>query len=298
MTRRAGQPSERELPKAYLRLDPDIDQKHPDHGWDFMRLLCSANRQRPRGRFASRLALESLFGRKLVAWFYDRGDICDLDDGRVLVVGWDNWQEGDLTVAERVRRTRGGGDPALLSNADPRYIVTPESVTEKRSSALHDAQKGAENGASSHEDHVLSESLSLPYGGRNKTLGRETRFARAQHDDADPAFACRQWLAAHGAHVTEGDGYHRKLAQLVATDTGKTTGDVLAAFETLRARGCKTAKQYVMGAEDLLFPVPRSSERDAAAARAEEEAKRRAAKARAYLVDDGSEFASSEGPGQ
>jgi hypothetical protein len=96
----------RELPKAYLRVDPDIDQKHPDNLADFMRLVCSANRQRPRGRFASRITLEAIFNKTIVARFYDRGDVRDTEDGRVYVLGWDEWQEGDMTVAERVRRTR------------------------------------------------------------------------------------------------------------------------------------------------------------------------------------------------
>ena len=119
MTRSTG---ERELPKAYLRMDPDIDQKHPDNGWNFIRLLCAANRQRPRGYFACRGALETIFGRPLVRTFYSRGDVMDAPGGKVYVCGWGVWQEGDLTVAERVSRIRGKRDnvtPAVTPGEDP-----------------------------------------------------------------------------------------------------------------------------------------------------------------------------------
>ena len=105
MTRSTGQ---RELPKAWLRLDPDIDQKHPDNGWNFIRLLCAANRQRPRGVFANRRTIELSLGKHACTLFYARGDVVDRDDGKVEMVGWASWQEGDLTVAERVSRVRNG----------------------------------------------------------------------------------------------------------------------------------------------------------------------------------------------
>lgn len=95
-----------QLPKAYLRLDPNIDQTHPDNLDDFIRLLCVANRQPHRGSFRSRAVLEAAMGRQAVSRFYARGDVSDQESGRVLVEGWDMWQEGDMTVADRVRRYR------------------------------------------------------------------------------------------------------------------------------------------------------------------------------------------------
>ncbi|MFI5259495.1 MAG: hypothetical protein ACHQ01_07805 [Candidatus Limnocylindrales bacterium] len=75
-----------------------------------------------------------------------------------------------------------------------------------------------------------------------------------QSDDADPAFTLRQWLAKANAPVRDGDGYHVKLVRMVASDSGKTCADVLAAFERLKREGARTSKQFVMGAEDALFP--------------------------------------------
>lgn len=94
-----------QLPKAYLRLDPNIDQTHPDNLAEFIRLLCAANRQPHRGIFRSRAVLEAALGRPVVRRFYARGDVRE-SAGRVSVVGWDMWQEGDMTVADRARRYR------------------------------------------------------------------------------------------------------------------------------------------------------------------------------------------------
>ncbi len=41
-----------QLPKAYLRIDPNLDSTHPAPG-DMVALLCAANRQPTRGYFKS-----------------------------------------------------------------------------------------------------------------------------------------------------------------------------------------------------------------------------------------------------
>lgn len=115
----------RQLPKAYLRLDPNIDQTHPDRG-AMVDLMCAANRQPERGRFKSRTILETIFGRVPVRRYVDRGDVVQLADGRWYAPGWDEWQEGDWTVGERVARIRARRKstvtPPLASN-EP--TVTP-----------------------------------------------------------------------------------------------------------------------------------------------------------------------------
>jgi hypothetical protein len=94
------------LPRAYLRIDPNIDQVYPELRSTFVGLLCAAGRQPDRGRFRDRRLLEALCGKAYVGRAYVRGDLVDLEDGRVGVPGWDEWQEGDLTVAERMHRMR------------------------------------------------------------------------------------------------------------------------------------------------------------------------------------------------
>lgn len=93
------------MPRAYLRIDPNIDQTVSDLE-GFVRLLCSAARQPERGRFRDRVVLERSVGRTKVAKMIARGDVVSLTDGRLYVQGWDEWQEGDLTVGERMKRMR------------------------------------------------------------------------------------------------------------------------------------------------------------------------------------------------
>ncbi len=93
------------LPRAYLRIDPNLDQTHPDPG-AFVGLLCAAHRQPERGRFRDRVLLERAIGRAATRRLMERGDVVTLADGRLYVDGWDEWQEGDLTVSERMRRMR------------------------------------------------------------------------------------------------------------------------------------------------------------------------------------------------
>ena len=111
------------LPHAYLRIDPNIDQTHPDPG-EFLRLLCAADRQPSRGRFKSEEVLRNAIGRRAASLSMVRYDVV-LHDGseegcldgdrrrercpegpHLYVAGWDDWQEGDHTVGERMSRYR------------------------------------------------------------------------------------------------------------------------------------------------------------------------------------------------
>lgn len=94
----------RQLPKAYLRVDPNIDA-HPDPGTMIL-LMCEAHRQPRRGRFRHLDRLRRSIGRRQLQGAIDRGDLVEQDDGSWYLEGWDEWQEGDWTVGERVRRVR------------------------------------------------------------------------------------------------------------------------------------------------------------------------------------------------
>jgi hypothetical protein len=93
------------LPRAYLRMDPDIDHTHPEYGW-YVKLMCVANRQPERGRFKDRAIIAAALGRARLQRFIDRRDLVQMEDSRWYVVGWDEWQEGDWTVTERMSRMR------------------------------------------------------------------------------------------------------------------------------------------------------------------------------------------------
>jgi hypothetical protein len=150
------------LPKAYLRLDPNIDQTHPDNLEAFVRLLCAANRQPNRGLFKSRPVLETLMGKPAVKRFYARGDVVDESDGHVRVPGWRHWQEGDLNVATRMRnlRARRNGEghadvsPAVTPPSPDRDSSVTAGVTKSSPASNASGSKAARRQTSSDDERV------------------------------------------------------------------------------------------------------------------------------------------------
>lgn len=99
--------------KAYLRLDPLVDERKshytPAQFGTFLKVMALASRQSHRGRFRSRAALlgalPAAYARQL-PFLYAEGDLLDQPDGTVYLDGYDEWQEGDVTVRERMARLR------------------------------------------------------------------------------------------------------------------------------------------------------------------------------------------------
>lgn len=123
-----------QLPKAYLRLDPRIyrTRTRAELG-DYVALLCEAATQSPRGYFKAREPLDEFFGKRLVDRFIARRDLVQLENGSFYVDGWNEWQEGDLTVGERQRRIRSRKVIAVTSALHERDGGVTEPL-QKRSS--------------------------------------------------------------------------------------------------------------------------------------------------------------------
>lgn len=100
------------MTRHYLRLDPAFDERkesYPDGPYAaLIGTLCLAEAQPQRGRFRNQRYLTALLGRRgrHVPYLIEHGDLVRLDDGHLYVDGWDEWQEGDWKVAERVERIR------------------------------------------------------------------------------------------------------------------------------------------------------------------------------------------------
>ena len=124
----------------------------PDAIVAFYAMIELAEEQPNRGRFESlallRVLLEGPDGRghrfaRQVPFLIAQHDLVQLPDGAWYVDGWDELQEGDLTVAERVTRHRNrhaNGHANGPANGD----VTPGAVSTPRPRATRaDAQSGA-----------------------------------------------------------------------------------------------------------------------------------------------------------
>lgn len=101
------------MPRAYLRLDPSFDERkesYPDGPYAaLVATFCLAELQPHRGRFRSLDYLSRLLGKRgrHLRYLVAQGDVVELPGGQVYVDGWDEWQEGDWKVSERVQRIRG-----------------------------------------------------------------------------------------------------------------------------------------------------------------------------------------------
>lgn len=103
------------MSRAYLRLDPNAyERKVIQQGYSlqlyaaFMGVLCVAERQPTRGVFRDERLLRALLGPagRYVTDMIAKGDLIVRADGTLYVDGWEEWQEGDWKVGERVQRIR------------------------------------------------------------------------------------------------------------------------------------------------------------------------------------------------
>ena len=102
------------MTRAYLRLDPNVfERKAIDQGYPlpllaaFIGCLCLADSQPQRGVFRDERVLRTLLGPagRYLPQLIERGDLIR-EGSRLRVDGWDIWQEGDVTVADRMARYR------------------------------------------------------------------------------------------------------------------------------------------------------------------------------------------------
>jgi hypothetical protein len=112
--------------RAYLRLDPqlaDMKSSYPDGAFRaFVEVLCFAEQQPTRGVFRHRKLLAVLLDKRArwIQYLLDQGDLVLMATGQLVVEGWQEWQEGDWKVHERIARIRNR----------ERRPVTPSTVTE------------------------------------------------------------------------------------------------------------------------------------------------------------------------
>lgn len=241
------------MPRSYFRTLPDLYErkafgtdKHPPYPpvalACFMGVLCFAEQQPERGRFKSSRVLVALLegphgkGRmiaKQLPFLVARGDVIEQPDGSLYVEGWDELQEGNWQVAERMQRYRDRRKtvtPTVTVAVTPTVTVVPRS----NPSPVTDDPSRVEAGADS---------------GRQRAV--DTGRGRPPDEDDDPEHPALVRLAEWGASVPpNGNGIHRKLIDLVRR---RGIASVLAALdEQHRGDPKASGRQLVFGAEDAL----------------------------------------------
>lgn len=199
--------------RAYLRYSPRtfhdkavVDRYPPGAFAAFSAVLCLAEEQPERGRFRSERLLrlhldEPMDGVRIgwgkwVAFLIEHGDIERLPDGSLYVVGWDEWQEGDVTVAERMARLRAkkaNGDDRNAAHGTVTPTVTVPTVTVPFSGGISGSgsRSGSGDAPSEPDDpdddvttlQKLAESLTgTPYGfPRHGGLGEKVGVLLRKH---------------------------------------------------------------------------------------------------------------------
>jgi hypothetical protein len=208
------------LPRAYWRIDPNIDQTHPRYG-EMTRLICVAGRQPRRGRFKNRVVFAQVFGVGAAKRALARRDVvehlteddcryapeharfCDLDLPHLYVDGWDEWQESDLDVGSRMRRIRTAGAERTrrwrerhAGHHDASRSVPSNAVTVTSQPVTSDAPvtTGVRRQASGEDTSVATQPLETAPAhmqdvGRSGPREDETqleRLQRLEHETVDP----------------------------------------------------------------------------------------------------------------
>ncbi len=123
------------MTRAYIRKDPRlfqrkvVEQGYPAGAYaTFEAVLCLGEEQPERGRFRSERLLRLILDEpkdgvrlrwgKWVRYLIDHGDLVRQADGSLYIDGWDDWQEGDVTVQERMQRLRNRKERNRDRNAD------------------------------------------------------------------------------------------------------------------------------------------------------------------------------------
>lgn len=168
--------------RAYLRLDPHIaDRKsaYPDGAFRaFIECLSFAEQQPNRGRFRNERLLRVLLERRArwVPFLIEHGDLIR-QEKELYVEGWDEWQEGDHTVPERMKRLRnrkGDGDtpPPVTGDTAP-GVTVPSSGKRLAVGGEPEAVAGGRNDGAPRTTFMAS-----PRGARPALLD-----VKAQHED-------------------------------------------------------------------------------------------------------------------
>jgi hypothetical protein len=211
-------------------------------------------------------------GEELVAFLIAKDDLHVRRGGRIELVGFAELhrQPADTTAADRQRRHRA----KLRQEAEPVTAVRGDTPP-----IVPTSDRGRHG--------VTSTSLSS-----GTSLDERPTYVPDPGAPA-PEDAAISWLAGHDALVMpNGNGYHRRLM-----DDAERHGPekLVAALERTWAAGGRTARQLVLGASDMLNPIPSgkaiAKEEEAAEARLRSqravERTRQAARERAeWLADD------------
>lgn len=196
------------MTRAYLRLDPGFFERKvirqgypPAVAMALVGAYCLAESQPERGRFRDERLLRAMLGDlgRHVPELLKRRDILRLADGRIYPEGWDEWQEGDWKVGERVRRIRDRAKTTVATVTSDTVATVQQDTTQ----SVYTPSEAGHSGAG-HSGNLLKEDTSRARADERADIAallergwkRVTKAQRRvldelleRHDVTGPAFA-------------------------------------------------------------------------------------------------------------
>jgi hypothetical protein len=170
--------------RAYIRVDPELPD-HKEHYPDgavaaFAFTMCFAEHQPRRGRFKNSRVLSALLGRRArwIRFLIEHGDLIEGAKGELYFDGWDEWQEGDWKVGERVKRIR----------ARPRNVTPPVTVPVTVAPVITPSERIADSGK---PQAVSGEPLAAPPTPSAVKAGLSDAIQNGHTDDLSLQLAAR-----------------------------------------------------------------------------------------------------------
>lgn len=162
--------------RAYIRYSPRafydkvvVDGYSPGAYAAFNAVLCLAEEQPERGRFRSEKLLRLLLDEpedgvrlgwgKWVPYLIEHGDLVRQERGVLYVAGWDEWQEGDVTVAERMKRLRSKKSNGADRNTDIGDDTPPTVTVPSDRGESGGRSRGGSRGVGDAPDDVMRHGL-------------------------------------------------------------------------------------------------------------------------------------------
>lgn len=162
--------------RAYHRVDPLMDERKshysPAEFGAFMKVQLVAGRQSTPGQFRSLQALRDALPKayaRHVDFLVTERDLLVRKSGVVVVDGWKEWQEGDLTVAERMKRLRE------RKKADAEDAEASPEPSPERNADRNDER----NGVTDDNPETLRTPASLPAIGVGSSVGSSVGLEKA-----------------------------------------------------------------------------------------------------------------------
>ena len=240
--------------RAYVRLDPafpDHKAVYPDGAVVALTFCFCFGAQQPRpGWFRNRRLLAALLDRRArwIPYLVERRDLIEHPDGSLYIEGWEEWQEGNWQVAERMRRVRDrnkgdGRDHNSGDGADRNKGDGADRNAPSASRVPRDVARAPRESASAKDNGV---SVSVGGNARDPNGEAQTNLALLAERLTQHPYVMVNTISGLGAKAVE-----------MAAEHGEA--EVAGSWERIAARVAPkhpTFRQLVLGADDELNPIP------------------------------------------